>query len=143
MEIRGYDRSMGMAHLEKRSHLKRSSPAYKLDKLHEDKITPERLYLSRRKFIVGMGAIAATAFLAACTRQTPGIPTTPSAFCDDARAAGTTDERGDSPIGLVTTGRRGPKVPSVKDHLVDRRHRCRYQPVMCSSGPSLSRHEIL
>ncbi len=66
-----------MAHLERRSHLKRSPPVNKTDKLPEDKITPEHLYVSRRKFIVGVGAVAATAFLAACTRQTPGIPNTP------------------------------------------------------------------
>ena len=84
-----------MALLERRSHLKHSSPVYKPDKLPEDKITPEHLYVSRRKFIVGMGAVAATAFLAACTRETNGIPSTPPAFCDDARAAGTADELGD------------------------------------------------
>jgi sulfoxide reductase catalytic subunit YedY len=84
-----------MAPLERRSHLNRSSPAYKPGTLPEDKITPEHLYISRRKFITGVGALAATAFLAACTRQTPSIPTTPSAFCDDARATTTADELGD------------------------------------------------
>jgi len=51
-----------------------------------------------------MGALAAATFLAACTRQTPGIPTTASAFCDDAKAAGTTDELGDklTPCNDVT-----------------------------------------
>ncbi|MFC1983049.1 protein-methionine-sulfoxide reductase catalytic subunit MsrP [Chloroflexota bacterium] len=93
-----------MTHLERRSHLKRSSPAYKLDKLPEDKITPEHLYLSRRKFIVGMGAVAATAFLAACIRQTPSIPTIPPTFCDDVKATGTADELGDelTPCNDVT-----------------------------------------
>ena len=73
-----------MAHLERRSHLKRGPPPNKPDKLPEDEITPEHLYISRRKFIVGMGVVASTAFLAACTRQTPDIPTTPPSFCDDA-----------------------------------------------------------
>jgi len=93
-----------MAHLERRSHLKRSSTAYKLDKLPEDKITPEHLYISRRKFIAGVGAVAATAFLAACTRQIPDTPTTTPAFCDNARAAGTNDELGDelTPCNDVT-----------------------------------------
>ncbi|MFC1892747.1 protein-methionine-sulfoxide reductase catalytic subunit MsrP [Chloroflexota bacterium] len=81
--------------MERRSHLNRSWPAYKPDKLPEDKITPEHLYISRRKFIAGVGAVAATAFLAACTRQMPDIPTTTPAFCDNAQATGTNDELGD------------------------------------------------
>ena len=81
--------------MERRSHLKRGSTPNKPAKLAEDKITPEHLYISRRKFIAGMGVVAATAFLTACTRQTPGIPTTPLSFCDEARAAGTADELGD------------------------------------------------
>ena len=84
-----------MAHMERRSHLKRSSPPNKPDKLPEDEITPEHLYISRRKFIAGMGAVAATAFIAACARQNTGIPTTSPAFCDDARAIGTADALGD------------------------------------------------
>jgi sulfoxide reductase catalytic subunit YedY len=95
MEMTVCDGSLSMAHLERRSHLRHSPIVNKTDKLPEDKITPEHLYVSRRKFIVGIGAVAATAFLAACTRQTPGIPSTPPAFCDDARAVYTTDELGD------------------------------------------------
>ncbi len=93
-----------MTHLERRSHLKCSSPSNNSYQLPEDKITPEHLYISRRKFIVGMGVVAATAFLVACTRQTPGIPSTPPAFCDDAKATGTTDELGDklTPCNDVT-----------------------------------------
>jgi len=84
-----------MARPEKRSHFKHSPPVNKMDKLPGDKVTPEHLYLSRRKFIMGVGAVAATAFLAACTQQTLGIPGTLPVFCDDAKAAGTTDELGD------------------------------------------------
>ena len=84
-----------MEHLDRRSHLERGLPANKPDKLPEDKITPEHLYISRRKFIAGVSAAAATAFLAACTRQSNGIPTIPPAFCDDAKAAGTADELGE------------------------------------------------
>ncbi|MFC1964707.1 protein-methionine-sulfoxide reductase catalytic subunit MsrP [Chloroflexota bacterium] len=85
-----------MAHLERRSHLNRISSANKPEDISEDKITPENLYISRRKFIAGMGAVAATTLLAACTRQTPDIPTTttPPTFCDDAKAASTADELG-------------------------------------------------
>ncbi len=104
MEIKKYHWRLGMAHLERRSHLKRGSPPNRPDKLPEDEITPEHLYISRRKFIVGMGVVAATAFLAACTRQTPGISTTPPSFCDDATAASTSDELGDklTPCNDVT-----------------------------------------
>ncbi len=93
-----------MAHLERRPHLKRISPVNKPDKLPEDRITPEHLYISRRKFIAGMGVVAAATFLAACTQRTPGMPDSPSAFCDDAIAAGTADELGDelTPCNDVT-----------------------------------------
>jgi sulfoxide reductase catalytic subunit YedY len=98
-----YER-LGMAFIDRRSHLKRSSISNKAYELPEHEITPEHLYISRRKFMVGMGAVVATAFLAACTRQTPGIPTTPPDFCDDAKADGTADELGDklTPCNDVT-----------------------------------------
>ncbi|MFC2006871.1 protein-methionine-sulfoxide reductase catalytic subunit MsrP, partial [Chloroflexota bacterium] len=93
-----------MTHLERRSHLKLSSSVNKRDTLPEDKITPEYNYISRRKFIVGMGAVTATVFLTACTRQNPGIPNTVPAFCDNTGAAGTGDELGDklTPCNDVT-----------------------------------------
>ncbi|MFC2060537.1 protein-methionine-sulfoxide reductase catalytic subunit MsrP [Chloroflexota bacterium] len=84
-----------MGHLERRSHLKHVSSANKPEDILEDKITPQHLYISRRKFITGVGAVAAAALLAACTRQTPGIPTAPPSFCDGAEAASTSDELGD------------------------------------------------
>ncbi len=82
-----------MVDLERRSHLERGSSA-RPDELLKDKITPEHLYVSRRKFIVGMGVVTATAFLTACTGRDTGAPTTPS-FCDNARAEGTADEMGE------------------------------------------------
>ena len=85
-----------MAHLERRSHLKGSSPSTERGRLLEDNITPKRLYFSRRKFITGMGAVAATAFLAACTQRSTDIEPTPAKFCDDVKATGTADELGDS-----------------------------------------------
>jgi sulfoxide reductase catalytic subunit YedY len=93
-----------MAYLEKRSHLKSVPISRKPELLPEDKITPEHLFLSRRKFIIGVGAAAATAFLAACLprnsqkpdfSQNPmgdGTADTGSVFCDDALATGTADE---------------------------------------------------
>ncbi len=81
-----------MADLEKRSHLKRGSLPNKPDRFPGDEVTPEHLYISRRKFIAGAGVVAATAFLAACTRRTPDVANTPPSFCDDAKAAGTADE---------------------------------------------------
>ncbi|MFC2022006.1 protein-methionine-sulfoxide reductase catalytic subunit MsrP [Chloroflexota bacterium] len=72
-----------MVYPEKRSHLERSLIVNKLYKAPVDKITPEHLYISRRKFIVGMSAVAATAFIAACTRQDTGITTTPPELSDN------------------------------------------------------------
>jgi sulfoxide reductase catalytic subunit YedY len=46
-------------------------------KINSSEITPERLYLSRRKFIVGIGALAANSVvLAACAGQPPSTLTT-------------------------------------------------------------------
>ena len=106
---KGFDGKLTMAHLERRSHLKRSSLSDNPDRLPGDEITPERLYVSRRKFIVGMGAVAATAFLAACAGKTPDITTTSPditttspdittaspEFCDGTITTGTADELGD------------------------------------------------
>jgi sulfoxide reductase catalytic subunit YedY len=45
-------------------------------KINSSEITPEHLYLSRRKFMVGIGALAANSVvLAACAGQTPATPT--------------------------------------------------------------------
>jgi sulfoxide reductase catalytic subunit YedY len=54
--------------------------------------------------MVGIGAVAAAAFLAACTKQTPIIPTTPPDFCDDVKASSNSDELGDklTPCNDVT-----------------------------------------
>ncbi|MFC1942235.1 protein-methionine-sulfoxide reductase catalytic subunit MsrP [Chloroflexota bacterium] len=93
-----------MEHLERRSHLKHGSRPNKLDKIPENEITPEHLYYSRRQFMASMSAVAASAFLVACTRQTLGEPAAPL-FCDNAAAAGTSDELGNSltPCNVVTT----------------------------------------
>ena len=42
-----------------------------MNKIRSSEITPEHLYLSRRQFIAGAGAVAASAFLSACGIQTP------------------------------------------------------------------------
>jgi sulfoxide reductase catalytic subunit YedY len=85
-----------MEHLERRSHLKGSSLSNNPGNLLEDDVTPKHLYFSRRKFIAGMGAMAATAFFAACAQENPGIqPPVQQTFCNDAKATGTVDELGD------------------------------------------------
>jgi len=71
-------------------------------------ITPEHLYLSRRKFLMGAGAVAATALLTACGVPTTTVaPAAPSATPTDGTAplAGkSTDELGDklTPYDSVT-----------------------------------------
>jgi sulfoxide reductase catalytic subunit YedY len=47
-------------------------------KIDSSEITPEHLYLSRRRFLVGIGALVAnSAILAACARQNPSANTEP------------------------------------------------------------------
>ncbi len=58
-----------MSRSESRSHLDPLSHPEKFSRSYPDTVTPEHIYFSRRKFIAGMGVIAATAFLAACNPQ--------------------------------------------------------------------------
>jgi sulfoxide reductase catalytic subunit YedY len=82
--------------LEERSHLKFELSGNNKDELQAETITPKPLYLSRRKFIAGVGIVAAATFVAACTRS-PNTSLTPTAtgFCNDAKAIGMNDELGD------------------------------------------------
>jgi len=87
-----------MSDIENRSHLK---GAESRSASPEDKITPEHLFFSRRKFLEGMGIVAASAFLAACTPRTVGTSTStssnaPADFCSDATTSVLADELGDS-----------------------------------------------
>lgn len=51
-----------------------------MNKIFTSEITPEHLYLSRRKFLIGAGAVAATALLSACGVPAPTtVPATSSA----------------------------------------------------------------
>jgi sulfoxide reductase catalytic subunit YedY len=61
-----------------------------------DKITPEELYISRRKFMAGIGLMAAGVLLNSCTGQTTGTTdaTTSTEPCDGAVAGSTIDELG-------------------------------------------------
>jgi sulfoxide reductase catalytic subunit YedY len=82
-----------MAELEGRSHLKPGSREIG-GKAGGDKITPEWLFLSRRKFIMGLGAAAGAVALTACTRGASSLVSGTPAFCDNAKALGTADELG-------------------------------------------------
>lgn len=89
-------------------------------KIHSSEITPEHIYLSRRQFMKGIGAAAASAtLLAACSPSAPvapaapASPAAPTAVANPASLAGpvapsaskTTDELGDAltPFDAVTT----------------------------------------
>ncbi|MFC2068939.1 protein-methionine-sulfoxide reductase catalytic subunit MsrP [Chloroflexota bacterium] len=125
-----------MTHLESRSHLNHISHPDKVDKSPEDKITPKHIYISRRKFIVGLGAVAATAFLATCTRQNPGTPTTHTVFCDDARTSGTIDELGDklTPCNDVTNYNNFYEFSYGKEDVASLSHNFKTLPWMVTVG---------
>lgn len=62
-------------------------------------VTPEKLYLSRRKFLAGAGILLAGSFLASCTKGTSGTglsttTTSTTGFCNGATASRSTDELG-------------------------------------------------
>ena len=64
--------------------------------VNPSEITPEHLYLSRRKFLVGVGALAANAvLLGACGEQSPSASEETMEGCDSAQAGAATDELGD------------------------------------------------
>jgi sulfoxide reductase catalytic subunit YedY len=66
-----------------------------MKKIQSHEITPEYVYFSRRHFLVGVGALVATALLPAACRSS-NTPTSPGAtvFCAGATASTTTDELG-------------------------------------------------
>jgi sulfoxide reductase catalytic subunit YedY len=73
-------------------------------KIHSSEITPEHIYLSRRKFMVGIGALAASsALLAACAAQGAAVKEGESKP-KDLKTTATTDELGDklTPFEAVT-----------------------------------------
>ncbi len=70
-----------------------------MEKINPSEITPEHLYISRRKFIAGAGALVASAFfLANCEGQAPppGTAAEDGDFCASAKAGKDTDELGDA-----------------------------------------------
>ena len=74
-------------------------------KIHSSEITPEPIYLSRRKFMVGMGALAAsTLALAACGVQDSAAVREDEADPKDLKTSATTDELGDAltPFNSIT-----------------------------------------
>lgn len=64
-----------------------------VQKIPESEITPERLYLSRRSFLVAGSAVIATAAVASACRG-PAVNPSEATFCADATASASTDELG-------------------------------------------------
>ncbi len=63
--------------------------------INPSEITPEHIFHSRRKVLVGAGAFVVSAmFLGGCGKQDPSPPIA-GRFCDSAQASKTTDELGD------------------------------------------------
>jgi len=64
-------------------------------KINSSEVTPEHLYVSRRKFIAGMGALLASSLIAAACER-PGTLPSPTAadFCNSTRAGKAADELG-------------------------------------------------
>ncbi|MBI4288747.1 MAG: protein-methionine-sulfoxide reductase catalytic subunit MsrP [Chloroflexi bacterium] len=67
-----------------------------MDKIRSSEITPEHIYLGRRQFLVGAGALTASlVFLGGCRRLSELAPTPEADFCGSATAGATSDELGD------------------------------------------------
>src|SRR3972149_3286976 len=68
-----------------------------LSGIGSSEITPERLYVSRREFLIATGALAATTlFLGGCRQPGPTSGAGGADFCQSAQASKPTDELGDS-----------------------------------------------
>ncbi len=62
----------------------------------DDRVTPREAYLSRRKFLAGLGVAASLALLASCTKSLPsGTSGNLTSLTPDPRFDGLTDELGD------------------------------------------------
>jgi len=74
-----------------------------MKKIHPSEITPEHVYLNRRRFMVGIGALVAGSVLTACAKtagqstqaRTPGITPTEPVATTPPQASAETDELGD------------------------------------------------
>jgi len=72
-----------------------------MDKISSSEITPEHLYLSRRKFLLSTAALTAGALLFGSCKVNTDIPVTDSpetkvsGFCSSVKVSGNTDELGD------------------------------------------------
>ncbi len=73
-------------------------------KINSSEITPEHVYFSRRKFMIGLGALAGSAALAACAGDPRPAPAGPGASSDTPLQTGATDELGDplTPFEAIT-----------------------------------------
>jgi sulfoxide reductase catalytic subunit YedY len=82
-------------------------------KIHPSEITPEHVYLNRRRFMVGIGVLAAGSVLTACAKtaaqptpfRTPGITPTEPVVTTPTQAGTQTDELGNelTPYGTITS----------------------------------------
>ncbi len=64
-------------------------------KVNPSEITPEHLYMSRRKFLAGIGAVLVSTFiLSSCERSGIQLPQDDVDFCGSASASASTDELG-------------------------------------------------
>jgi len=92
-------------------------------KIDRSEITPEHLYLSRRKFIKGMGALLAGAAASACMPQDSPFPTdpVPTASLTPAPEAGSTPVPSSTPLPAaptpITSAPTWPEVSTDQDDL--------------------------
>ncbi len=68
-----------------------------MEKIDPSEITPEHLYISRRKFITGAGALMASALLfGSCKREASAPSAEGEDYCDSVTASRETDELGEA-----------------------------------------------
>jgi sulfoxide reductase catalytic subunit YedY len=95
-------------------------------KIDRSEITPEHLYLSRRKFIKGMGALLAGAAASACLPQDSPFPTdpVPAVSLTPTPEAGSTPVPSATPLPAASTaapsGITWPQVSTDQDELGDK-----------------------
>ena len=65
-----------------------------MKKILPSEVTPEPIYISRRKFMIGISALAAVTLIDVACRNQVITPTPVAGFCDGATALAGTDELG-------------------------------------------------
>lgn len=111
-----------------------------MQKIRSTEITPERLYLTRRRFIIGMGSVVAGSLLLSSCKPADGT----DEFCRDAAAATSADEMGNNLTSCddITHYNNFYEFSTSKQRVVDLAKGFRTSPWQLSVGGLVSKPRV-